>query len=467
MQTSHLPQQPHLQPFKPAPHAERRAELMRRMRAQCAGSSIAIIPTASEVARNRDSHYDFRPDSYFYYLTGFNEPEAYLVLSVTPESSRALLFCREKNLEREIWDGYRMGPEVACHTLAVDASHAVDELDARLPQLLSNTQAVFAPLAHSAAFDARLSTALNAARGLARSGANAPSTQHDVYALLDEMRLRKDADEMRWMREAGKISAAGHVRAMQTCQVGWRELDLEAEIRHEFMRRGAQDVAYNTIVAAGANACVLHYRAGLSELKSGDLCLIDAGAEYGYYAGDITRTFPINGLFSPAQRALYELVLAAQTRAIALTRAGVAFDEPHNAVLEILTQGLLELGILDANKVGSLQDAITQKAYQPFYMHRTGHWLGLDVHDCGAYSVGQRADAQDASKSLPVYRPLEVGMALTIEPGLYIRPSAEVPEQYWNIGIRIEDNAIVTDAGCELTTRDVPVTVGEIEAMMR
>lgn len=458
----------HLQTFNPQPFAARREALIQTMRAQsAAGTSIAIIPTAAEVARNRDAHYDFRPDSYFYYLTGFAEPEAFLVLSVTSDAARSILFCREKNLEREIWDGYRLGPEAAVAHLGIDEAYSVGELEAQLPKLLANAQTIFAPLAHNAVFDVRLSHALNATRALTRSGVNAPNVQNDVYVLLDEMRLRKDAVEQNWLRAAGQISAAGHIRAMQTCQVGWRELDLEAEIRHEFMRRGAQEVAYNTIVAAGANACVLHYRAGLSELKDGDLCLIDAGAEYGYYAGDITRTFPVNGRFSQAQRALYEVVLNAQSEAIALTRAGVAFDVPHNAVVRALTQGLLDLGILDRNAVGSVDDAIAQKAYQPYFMHRTGHWLGLDVHDCGAYSIGQQADPSDASKTLPIFRNLEAGMTLTIEPGLYIRPSANVPEQFWNLGIRIEDDALVTDSGCELMTRDVPVDADEIESLMR
>ena len=458
----------HLQTFNPEPFVARREALIRAMRARSAtGASIAIIPTALELARNRDAHYDFRPDSYFYYLTGFAEPEAFLVLSVTPDAARSILFCREKNLEREIWDGYRLGPEAAVEHLCMDEAHPVSELDAQLPKLIANAQSIFAPLAHNAAFDARLSHALNATRALTRSGVNAPSVQNDVYVLLDEMRLRKDAVEQNWLREAGKISAAGHIRAMQTCQVGWRELDLEAEIRHEFMRRGAQEVAYNSIVAAGANACVLHYRAGLSELKDGDLCLIDAGAEYGYYAGDITRTFPVNGRFSQAQRALYDVVLSAQAEAISLTRAGVAFDVPHNAVVRVLTQGLLDLGILDRNTVGSVDEAIAQKAYQPYFMHRTGHWLGLDVHDCGAYSVGQQANPSDASKTLPIFRHLEAGMALTIEPGLYIRPSANVPEKFWNLGIRIEDDALVTDSRCELMTRDVPVDADEIESLMR
>lgn len=458
----------HLNAFHPQPFAARRARLAEKMRELVpSGASVAIIQTASEVARNRDAHYDFRPDSYFYYLTGFTEPEAVLVLLVTADSARSVLYCREKNLEREIWDGFRLGPEHAVAHLQVDEARAIDALNADLPNWIANTQAVFAPLAAETALDTRLSNAWNGARALVRSGVGAPATQHDVYAILDEMRLRKDAVEQQWLHAAGKISALGHIRAMEKCRVGWRELDLEAEIRHEFMRAGAQEVAYNSIIAAGANACCLHYRAGLTELKDGDLCLIDAGAEYGYYAGDITRTFPVNGKFSKAQREIYECVLAAQSEAIALTKVGTRFDAPHNAVVRVLTQGLLDLGILDQNKVGSLDDAIAQKAYQPYFMHRTGHWIGLDVHDCGAYSIGQIADPHDVGKQQPNWRVLEAGMALTIEPGLYFRPSADVPEQYWNIGIRIEDDAIVTENGCELTTRDVPVQAHEIEQLMR
>ena len=460
--------QRHLQAFNPQPFTARRARLAQTMRSMNpSGTSIAIVQTAAEVARNRDAHFDFRPDSYFYYLTGFTEPESVLVMLVTADSARSIIYCREKNLEREIWDGYRLGPENAVAHLQVDEARPIADLATDLPNLLGNTQAIFAPLASNTKLDACLAEALNSTRNLVRSGVGAPATQHDLYAILDEMRLRKDAVEQQWLHAAGKISALGHIRAMEKCRVGWRELDLEAELRHEFMRAGAQEVAYNSIVAAGANACCLHYRAGLTELKDGDLCLIDAGAEYGYYAGDITRTFPVNGQFTKPQRDIYECVLAAQAEAIRLTKAGAKFDEPHNAVVRVLTQGLLDLGILDKNKVGSLDDAVAQKAYQPYFMHRTGHWIGLDVHDCGAYSVGQITDPNDASKTLPAWRTLETGMALTIEPGLYFRPSADVPEQYWNIGIRIEDDAIVTENGCELTTRDVPVQADEIERLMK
>ena len=449
----------HLAPFDSSAFIARRSALMKRMRAL--GGGVAIVPTAPEVVRNRDAHYDFRPDSYFYYLTGFCEPEAVLVLITNDDVQRSILFCREKNLEREIWDGYRYGPDAAQSTFALDEALPFDDLTEHLPALLANQTQIFAPMLENAAWDATLRDVLSRARAAVRSGVSAPCAMHDVYAVLDEQRLVKDTQELDWLRAAGRISAKGHVRAMQTCRVGQRETDLEAEILYSFAKDGAQHVAYSSIVAGGANACVLHYRAGSSMLNDGDLCLIDAGAEYGLYAGDITRTFPVNGRFSPAQRAVYEVVLAAQEAAIAATHTGASFNAPHEAATRILTEGMLNLGLLDANRVGSVDDAIHAGAHRQFYMHRTSHWIGLDVHDCGAYSSGQDAEQQ------PLWRTLSEGMVLTIEPGLYIRPAADVPEHYWNIGIRIEDDAIVTANGCELTTRNVPVAVADIEYLMK
>lgn len=449
----------HLQPFNPAPFAARRAALMRLMRK--AGGGVAIVPTAVEAVRNRDAHYDFRPDSYFHYLTGFAEPQAVLVLVATATTEHTVLFCREKNLEREIWDGFRFGPDAAKSHFGVDDAQPFDELAARLPALLANQTQIFAPLLENRAFDESLREMLNTARASTRSGVSAPSTLIDVYAILDEMRLVKDKTELAWLREAGRISAQGHIRAMQTCQVGMVEADLEAEILYSFARDGAQHAAYSTIVAGGANACVLHYRAGYSTLNDGDLCLIDAGAEYGLYAGDITRTFPVNGVFSPAQKAVYDVVLTAQAAAIEATKAGVDFNAPHEAALRVLVQGMLDLKLLNGKQVGNVDDVIASGAYREFYMHRTSHWIGLDVHDCGAYSSGQTDAGQ------PIWRTLKSGMVLTIEPGLYIRPSKAVPKKFWNIGIRIEDDVIVTAKSCELTTRDVPVSVESIEYLMK
>ena len=445
----------HLQPFNPAPFAARRARLTATVRA--AGGGLLVLGTAPELLRNGDAHFDFRPSSSFYYLTGFTEPEAVLVLLIDGDSERSILFCREKNVEREIWDGHRYGPEAARTHFVFDEAHPIDDLAKQLPTLLSGQTRVFAPLLADTTMDQWLKAALHTTRSMSRSGVQAPLQLHDVHALIDEMRLVKDTSEVEWLREAGRISAHGHVRAMQACRSGMRETDLEAEILYRFAKDGAQHASYSSIVAGGANACVLHYRAGTGLLNDGDLCLIDAGAEYGFYAGDITRTFPVNGRFSPAQAAAYEVVLAAQEAAIAATRVGATFNAPHEAALRVLVQGMLDLKLL----TGSLDGVIESGAYREFYMHRTSHWLGLDVHDVGAYSSGQ------TSAGSPIWRELSAGMALTIEPGLYIRPAAHVPEAFWNIGIRIEDDALVNDSGCELLTRDVPVTVADIEYLMK
>ena len=439
---------------------------------------IAIIPTAPERQRNRDSDFLFRHDSYFYYLTGFTEPGACLVLT---HEGRSTLFCQPKDLEREIWDGYRLGPQAAPAALGVDAAHASGELDAQLPRLLENRACVWYPFATHSGLAARVEGWLNAVRARVRYGALCPAEQNDLCTLLDEMRLVKDAHEQAIMRRASQISAGAHVRAMQRSarmlRAGEevREYHLDAELLHEFRQQGSQYPAYGSIVAAGANACVLHYRADTALVRDGELVLIDAGCELDGYASDITRTFPANGRFTGPQRTLYDLVLASQDAAVAATRAGARFTDPHDATVAVLAQGLLDLGLLDKNKVGSVQDVIDQRAYFQFYMHRTGHWLGMDVHDCGSYvepgELGQVSQRKDPlSGELITNRPSRVlrpGMVLTIEPGLYVRPAAGVPEAFHNIGIRIEDDAIVTEAGCELITRGVPVKADEIEALMR
>lgn len=297
-----------------------------------------------------------------------------------------------------------------------------------------------------------------------RAGVSSPHQALDVRAILDEMRLFKDASELDIMRRAGRISAGAHVRAMQASRAGLREYHLEAELLYEFRRHGAQSVAYNSIVATGPNACVLHYRAGNAELRDGDLCLIDAGCELDGYASDITRTFPVNGRFTGPQRELYALVVAAQEAALAETRPGVPYNVPHDAATRVLAQGMLDTGLLDADKVGTLDDVIAGGQYRQFYMHRTGHWLGMDVHDVGEYRTPGTAAPAEGERP---WRPLEAGMVLTVEPGIYVRPAPGVPEQYWHIGIRIEDDAIVTPEGCEIITRDVPVAPDEIELVMR
>ena len=455
-------------------YAERRA----RLAAQLGLGGVAIIPTAPERQRNRDSDFLYRHDSYFYYLTGFAEPGACLVLT---HDGQGTLFCQPKDLEREIWDGYRLGPAAAPDALGLDAAFSMAEMDARMPRLLENRACVWYPFATHTGLAARVEGWLNAVRARVRYGALCPAEQHDLCTLLDEMRLFKDTHEQAIMRRASAISAQAHIRAMQRCarmlRAGEdvREYHLDAELLHAFREAGSQYPAYGSIVAAGANACVLHYRADAAPVRDGDMVLIDAGCELDGYASDITRSFPANGVFTGPQRALYDLVLASQHAAVAATKVGARFTDPHDATVAVLAQGMLDLGLLDRNAVGTAQDVIDTRAYFQFYMHRTGHWLGMDVHDCGSYiepgEVGQVSERKDPlSGETITNRPsrlLRAGMVLTIEPGIYVRPAPGVPAQFHNIGIRIEDDAIVNDAGCELITRGVPVDAAEIEALMR
>ncbi len=455
-------------------YADRRARLAQ----QLGPNGIALVPTALERPRNRDSDFLYRHDSYFYYLTGFTEPNAWLVVT---GDGRSTLFCAPKDLEREIWDGYRLGPQAAPAALGVDAAHSVGDLDAQLPRLLENRDAVWFPFAIHEGLEARVGGWLSKVRARVRYGALCPEQQRDLCGLLDEMRLVKDAHEQDTMRRAAAISARAHVRAMQTSarmlRAGQdvREYHLDAELLHEFRMGGSQYPAYGSIVAAGPNACVLHYRADAAPVKAGELVLIDAGCELDGYASDITRTFPADGTFTGPQRALYDLVLASQDAAVAATKAGARFTDPHEATVKVLAQGMLDVGLLDRQKVGGVDDVIESRAYFQFYMHRTGHWLGMDVHDCGSYvepsevgAVTERRDplSNEVIKNRPS-RILRPGMVLTIEPGIYVRPAPGVPEAFHHIGIRIEDDAIVTATGCELITRGVPVKADEIEALMR
>ena len=442
------------------------------------GGGIALLPTAPEAPRNRDSDFPYRHDSYFYYLTGFTEPGSWLAIDSTGKTT---LFCRPKDLEREIWDGIRLGPKAAVAQLGVDEAFSVDELDTKMPLLLINQAAVWFPFATHKGLETQVDGWLSSVRARVRLGALCPEQQRDLCGPLDEMRLVKDAYEQAIMRRAAQISAGAHIRAMQLSArmlrdgQEVREYHLDAELLHEFRRHGSQYPAYGSIVAAGASACVLHYRADAGRVADGELVLIDAGCELDGYASDITRTFPANGKFSGPQRALYELVLASQEAAIAATHAGARFTGPHDATVKVLAQGLLDLGLLDKNKVGTLQDVIEKRAYSTFYMHRTGHWLGMDVHDCGSYvepaEAGRFTERKDPLSGDTVRdrpsRILQAGMVLTVEPGLYVRPADGVPAQFHNIGIRIEDDAIVTATGCELISRGVPVAVDEIEALMR
>ncbi len=439
-------------------YTRRRAAVLKQMHAQ--GGGVAIIPTAPEVMRNADADYPYRHDSYFYYLTGFGEPEAVLVL-IAGERDQSILFCRDKNEEREIWDGYRYGPAAAREAFGVDAAFSVETINKELPLLMANAPALFYALGSSASLDAQVQGWLNAVRMQVRAGVSAPSAAYDIRTILNEMRLIKDDDEIAIMRRAADITSEAHARAMRASRAGLREYHLEAELLHEFRRNGSQFPAYGSIVATGANACVLHYRAGDAELRDGDLVLIDAGCELDSYASDITRTFPVNGRFSGPQKELYELVLAAQQAAIDSTAPGKRFTDGHEAALKVLAQGMLDTGLLNRDQVGSLDDVIANGHYRQFYMHRTGHWLGMDVHDVGDY----RDPAVSASEK--PWRPLQPGMVLTIEPGIYVRPAPGVPEHYWNIGIRIEDDALVTADGCDILTHKAPKSVADIEAVMR
>ncbi|MCY1165345.1 Xaa-Pro aminopeptidase [compost metagenome] len=456
-------------------YQKRRAAIARALKA--AGGGLALLPTAPEAVRNRDSDFPYRHDSYFYYLTGFTEPDSWLVIDA---SGKSTLFCRPKDLEREIWDGIRLGPKAAPASLAVDEAFSIETLNDKMPALLANQKAVWFPFATHKGLETQVDGWLNKVRALVRLGAECPQSQHDLCRLLDEMRLTKDAHEIAILRRAGKISAGAHVRAMQTSAAmlrdpvkgGLREYHLEAELLHEFRRHGSQYPAYTSIVAAGANACILHYRADTAELKAGELCLIDAGCELDGYASDITRTFPADGKFTPAQRMLYDIVVAAQEAAIKVTKPGKRFNEPHDAATRVLAQGMLDTGLLDKAKHGKVDDVLASGAYRQFYMHRTGHWMGMDVHDCGDYTEpGSKPRAEKDMQGNTVMRKpsriLRPGMVVTIEPGIYVRPAKGVPREFWNIGIRIEDDALVTAKGCELMTRGVPVNADEIEALMR
>jgi Xaa-Pro aminopeptidase len=423
----------------------------RRQRlAQQMQRGVAVLSTAREHIRNRDAHYPFRFDSYFHYLTGFPEPGAVLVV-FGGEQSKSLLFCREKDMEREIWDGFRYGPQGAKEAFGFDEAYPVSELDAMMPKLLADQPAIFADVGDSAAWDARLIQWLNAVRMQVRTGISAPGEIRDVRKLLDDMRLVKDAAELATMRNAAHISCIAHRRAMQMTRPGMNEYEVEAELLHTFRSNGSQAPAYTPIVAGGANACVLHYVANDQPLRAGDLLLIDAGCELDGYASDITRTFPVNGRFQGAQREVYELVLAAQAAAIAQVKPGNHWEQPHEAAVRTLAQGFIDLELC----TGTVDSVIESGDYQKFYMHRPGHWLGMDVHDCGDYK-------RDGN-----WRALEPGMVLTVEPGAYIRPGEGVPERLWNIGVRIEDDVAVTASGCDVLTAEAPKQIAEIEALMR
>ncbi|MCR8922183.1 Xaa-Pro aminopeptidase [Dasania sp. GY-MA-18] len=427
--------------------ARRRKNLMAQMEAD----SIAIVPAAKEVIRNRDCEYHFRQDSDFYYLTGFAEPDAVLLLIPGREHGETIVFCRERDPKMELWNGYRAGPEGVCADYAADDAFPVSDIDDILPGLLEGRERVYYSMGRHQDFDRRVMGWVNTIRSKVRSGAHPPGEFLDLDHLLHDLRLYKSAAEIRIMRKAGELSAQAHKRAMKICKPGLMEYQLEAEILHEFARNGARFPAYSTIVGAGKNGCVLHYIDNNCKIKDGDLILIDAGCELEHYAADITRTFPANGKFSKEQKALYNIVLDAQQQAIATIKPGNHWNQSHDITVRVITQGLLDLGLLK----GKLDKLIADEAYKDFYMHRAGHWLGMDVHDVGDYKVADE------------WRVLEEGMVMTVEPGIYVAPdNMKVAKKWRGIGIRIEDDIVVTKDGCENLTAAAPKTVAEIEAFM-
>lgn len=431
-------------------YQKRRRNLMN----QIGSGSVAIIPAAHEVVRSRDTHFAFRQDSDFSYLTGFPEPDAVAVLLPNREQGEFILFCRDKDRKREIWDGFREGPDGARDHFLADDAFPIDDIDDILPGLIEGRERVYFGIGKHPDFDQKLTQWLNHIRSQSRTGASPPGEIIDPDHLLSEMRLIKTAAEIKVMRKAGKISAEAHSRAMQVCQPGMYEYQLQAEIEYLFAKNGAAAPAYSSIVGSGANACVLHYIENHARMRDGDLVLIDAGCEYQGYAADITRTFPINGKFSGEQRALYDIVLASQNAAIDACQPGRRFNEPHDASVRIITQGLLDLGLLN----GSLENLIEEKKYVDFYMHRAGHWMGMDVHDVGDYKV----DGVDSE-----WRELEPGMVTTIEPGIYIHEDNDNVEDRWRgLGIRIEDDVLIRKNGHEIMTADVPKAADDIEALM-
>ncbi len=417
---------------------------------QMDNNSMAVFSAAQEKIRNNDAEYLFRQDSDFYYLSGFAEPNACLLLIKTADAEKALLFNRAKDKSMEIWHGYRMGQSGAVRELGFDDAYPIEELPSYLPKLLNGLTTLYFPVFQDDSLDKALKSAVNELRAQKRKGKVAPSIFIDSLPIVHEMRLIKSPVEIALLSAAAEISAAGHIRAMQKCHAGMWEYQLQAEVEYEFALQGTRDIAYNSIVAGGENACILHYTNNDRQLQEGDLVLIDAGAEYQGYAGDITRTFPVNGVFSEHQAKLYQLVLNIQISAISQVKPGVAMLDINKNAIEQLVDGLLELEILQ----GDRNTLIENEAYKDFYMHGIGHYLGLDVHDAGDYGTPENP------------RLLEAGMVVTIEPGVYISSDADVADVWKKIGIRIEDDVLVTESGAEVLTADVPKSINEIEALM-
>lgn len=428
------------------------ARRRRKVMADMEPGSIAIIPSANLHIRNRDTEYRFRQDSDFYYLTGFDEPSAVAVLLPERQHGEFILFCQDRDPQLELWTGYRQGPEGACKNFAADDAFPITDIDEILPGLIEGRERVYYAMGRDSEFDQRLMNWVNTIRNQQNTGAHPPGEFLDLNYILHEMRLIKSAAEIRQMQTAADISVRAHQRAMQLCRPGLSEYHLDAELMHEFLRSGCRHGAYESIVGSGKNTCILHYTSNRDELLDGDLVLIDAGCEYEYYASDVTRTFPVNGKFSKPQRTLYDLVLKSQLAAIKATRVAKHWNAPHEACVRVITSGLIELGILK----GKLENLLKKEAYKAFYMHRTGHWLGMDVHDVGDY----RVDGE--------WRQLEPGMVLTIEPGLYIAPDNKSVAKKWRgIGIRIEDDVLVTKQGPKVLTAALVKKAVDIEKLMR
>jgi Xaa-Pro aminopeptidase len=426
---------------------QRRQQLMQAM----VDNSVALIASGKEVIRNRDTHYPFRPQSDFYFLTGFNEPDAVLMLSKTVDGLKSHLWCRAKDKEKEIWDGYRLGIEAAPKALALDSATDVLQLNHELVTALADQSVVYFSFEQGDTWLSSLMSAIQQLKRRVRLGVSAPPAIHDLDPLLHEQRLIKDKVAQLGLRQAAQVTVAGHLAAMQAAKTAQFEYHLQAAIEGAFKQQGAKHQAFNSIVASGENACVLHYNENNAPLHASDLVLIDAGAEMDGYAGDCTHTFPLSGRFSTEQATIYNLVLTAQQAALALIKPGTPYDAPHQAAVRVICQGLIDLGLLN----DSLDNAIESGSYKAFYMHQTGHWLGNDVHDVGQYKVAGR------------WRALKVGMALTVEPGIYISPENQQVEARWRgIGVRIEDSVLITETGYECLTAGLPRTVEEIEEWM-
>lgn len=427
---------------------QRRQHLMVKMRT----GSAAILQAATVKSRNADADYPFRQDSNFYYLTGFNEPEAILVLLPGHTGCETILFCREKDPLTEVWNGYMAGTEGAVRDYAIDEAWDINKINEVLPPMLADIDRIYFPLAEDENLDNRIMFWLKLAGNQRREGIKPPSELVNINQLLHEMRLFKSDDEQEMMRQVAKISAQGHIIAMQKCNAGITEYQLEAHILHHFAINGCRYPAYTSIVAGGANACTLHYIENNQTLKDNELVLIDAGAELEGYAGDITRTFPVSGKFTKEQRLIYQLVLDTQKACIEMIKPDVAWNLIHETSVQLITQGLIDLGLIEQN----IEDAIESESYRDFYMHRIGHWLGLDVHDVGDY------------REKGEWRKLQSGMVMTVEPGIYIAvDNNKVAKKWRGIGVRIEDDVLVTAQGCEILTSLAPKEINEIETLMR